>query len=310
MSQQIQASTPSPVSPAAAPAVTSDQGSTAYPQWVAQTATPAVASVPTAQPPSQVAPATDPSISNQSSPSTFNSSPSSNPWEAAMGSLERVLQQVNSQSLSQAPQYPSQTAGTQGTQQTELNLQAQPWAYQAQQAAPTSFTNASQTQASSQASTAQTSDVSQISDATRAVVDHFGIEAPGILNQYACALEDMLIQQATAMDDLGGRHNAMQTILTNPDTLADYTDRFFTEVVPVDIDTPAAASPQQQAYQQNYDMPAPPANAGGTQQGVAPQGQWEQFSDVMNRSPENAWRYLSSMGPEALRSKLLFMDAA
>jgi len=30
----------------------------------------------------------------------------------------------------------------------------------------------------------------------------------------------------------------------------------------------------------------------------------------MNRSPENAWRYLSSMGPEALRSKLLFMDAA
>ena len=53
MSQQIQASTPSPVSPAAAPAVSSDQGSTtAYPQWVAQGATPAVASVPTAQAPS------------------------------------------------------------------------------------------------------------------------------------------------------------------------------------------------------------------------------------------------------------------
>ena len=309
MSQQIQASTPSPVSPAAAPAVTSDQGSTAYPQWVAQTATPAVASVPTAQPPSQVAPATDPSSSNQFSQLTSSSSPS-NPWEAAMGSLERVLSQVNSQSLSQAPQSLSQAAPQLATQQNSQNLQAQPWAYQEQQAAQTSSTNASQTPLSSQASTAQTSDVSQISDATRAVVDHFGIEAPGILNQYACALEDMLIQQATAMDDLGGRHNAMQTILTNPDTLADYTDRFFTEVVPVDIDTPAVASPQQQAYQQNYDMPAPPANAGGTQQGVAPQGQWEQFSDVMNRSPENAWRYLSSMGPEALRSKLLFMDAA
>jgi hypothetical protein len=119
----------------------------------------------------------------------------------------------------------------------------------------------------------------------------------------------MLIQQAGAMDDLSGRHNAMQTILTNPDTLADYTDRFFTEVVPVDIDGPAA-SPQQQAYQQSYDMPAPPANAGGSQQSVNPQNQWEQFSDVMNRSPENAWRYLSNMGPEALRNKLLFMDAA
>ena len=308
MSQQIQASTPSPVSPAAAPAVTSDQGSTAYPQWVAQTATPAVASVPTAQPPSQAAPATDPSINNQYNPSTFSSSPS-NPWEAAMGSLERVLSQVNSQSLSQEPQYPSQTTGLQGTQQVNQNLQAQPWAYQAQQAAPISSTSASPTQASSQASTAQRSGAPAISDATRAVVEHFGVEAPGILNQYACALEDMLIQQAGAMDDLSGRHNAMQTILTNPDTLADYTDRFFTEVVPVDIDGPAA-SPQQQAYQQTYDMPAPPAGAGGSQQSVNAQGQWEQFSDVMNRSPENAWRYLSQMGPEALRNKLLFMDAA
>jgi hypothetical protein len=199
--------------------------------------------------------------------------------------------------------------GLQGTQQASQNLQAQPWAYQAQQAAPISSTNASPTQASSQASTAQTSAAPAISDATRAVVEHFGVEAPGILNQYACALEDMLIQQAGAMDDLSGRHNAMQTILTNPDTLADYTDRFFTEVVPVDIDGPAV-SPQQEAYQQTYDMPAPPAGAGGSQQGVNPQGQWEQFSDVMNRSPENAWRYLSQMGPEALRNKLLFMDAA
>jgi hypothetical protein len=30
----------------------------------------------------------------------------------------------------------------------------------------------------------------------------------------------------------------------------------------------------------------------------------------MNRSPENAWRYLSQMQPEALRSKLLFMEGA
>jgi len=102
----------------------------------------------------------------------------------------------------------------------------------------------------------------------------------------------------------------MQTILTDPDHLANYTDRYFTEVVPVDIDGDTQFQQQAQAYQPNYDMPAPPANAGGTNAGAQPQQQWEQFSDVMNRSPENAWRYLSNMGPEALRSKLLFMDPA
>ena len=119
------------------------------------------------------------------------------------------------------------------------------------------------------------------------------------------------MDQAGRMDALTERHNAMETILTNPDHLANYTDRFFTEVVPVDIDSdaPAVSQAAAQAYQPRYDMPAPPANAGGAQ-GVQPQQQWEAFGDVMNRSPENAWRYLSQMGPEALRSKLLFMDAA
>jgi len=308
MSQQIQASTPSPVSPAAAPAVSNDQGSTtSYPQWVAQTATPAVASAPTAQPPSQVAPATDPSISNQYSQSTSQSSPS-NPWEAAMGSLERVLSQVNSQSLSQNLQSAPQTQAPLATPQLSQNLQAQPWAYQAQQEAQTLPTSVSPTQTSSQTSTAPRTSVSPV---TAEVVSHFGIEAPGILNQYACGLEDLLIDQATKLDSVTARHNAMQTILTDPDHLANYTDRFFTEVVPVDVDENALANQgmqQPQAYQQNYDMPAPPAGAGGSSQNVAPQQQWEQFSDVMNRSPENAWRMLQNMGPEAMRSKLLFME--
>ena len=113
------------------------------------------------------------------------------------------------------------------------------------------------------------------------------------------------------MDVLSARHNAMQTILTDPDHLANYTDRYFTEVVPVDIDGDQQIAQQPtQAYQPRYDMPAPPANAGGSSTGIQPQQQWEQFSDVMNRNPENAWRYLNQMGPEAMRSKLLFMDAA
>ena len=95
----------------------------------------------------------------------------------------------------------------------------------------------------------------------------------------------------------------MQTILTDPDHLANYTDRYFTEVVPVDVDDNALAMQGQQAgqaYQQTYDMPAPSAGVAGSQQGVAPQQQWDQFTDVMNRSPENAWRVLGATWDQKL----------
>lgn len=200
---------------------------------------------------------------------------------------------------------PSYNQATQASVTTPISQpsQAQPWAYQAPQAQPISPTSVSPTQTSSPASTGKP----QLSVASAEVVKHFGIEAPGILNSYACALEDMLIGQAQKTDVIAERAKGMETILTNPDHLADYTDRFFTEVIPVDIDSPVETQAPQQ-YQQQYDMPAPPASTAGSQQGVTPQSQWEAFSDISNRSPENAWRYLSQMGPEALRSKLLFME--
>ena len=121
----------------------------------------------------------------------------------------------------------------------------------------------------------------------------------------------MLIDQSQRYDVLNQQAGAMKTILTNPDHLADYTDRFFTEVFPVDLpgENVQQQAPAQQ-YQQQYDMPAVPAGAGGQQGSAAPQQQWEGFSEVMNRNPENAWRYLSQMGPEAMRNKLLFMEGA
>ncbi len=260
-----------------------------------------VASAPTAQPPSQVAPASDPSISSQSSQSTFSSSPT-NPWEAAMGSLERVLTS-QSQSPSQAASYPTQ-APLQATTPISQPSQAQPSVYQ-QPVQQTSPTSASQTQASSKGSTDP-----KLSEASAEVVRNFGIEAPGILNAYACSLEDLLMEQAQKTDVVLDRARGMETILTNPDHLADYTDRFFTEVVPVDLDEDLYVNNQEAAagaYQQQYDMPAPPVGSAG--QGQVPAGQsWEQFGEVMSRSPENAWRVLSSMQPEALRSKLLFME--
>jgi hypothetical protein len=225
-----------------------------------------------------------------------------------MGSLERVISNLPSQYPSQGQQspYPTQLLAT---PQVNQPSQVQPWAYQAPQEAPTYATNASPTQASYPASTEQPQNHG-LSAASAEVVNHFGVEAPGILNQYSCTLEDMLMSQAERMDALNERASAMQTILTDPDHLANYTDRFFTEVFPVEIDGDQSFAGQPQQYQPNYDMPAPPAAAGGRPQGAQPQQQWEAFSEVMNRSPENAWRYLSQMQPEALRSKLLFMEGA
>lgn len=281
-----------------------DQGSTAYPQWVAQTSTPAVASVPTAQMPSQATQGSVLSTSNQ-----YNQSPSAyspnNPWEAAMGSLERVVSRMSPLPSQTAPS-PQYATTQQAIPQYSQPLQAQPWAYQAPTAAPTYSNNVSTTQASSQASTGR-SQAPQLSPASAQVVNHFGIEAPGILNQYAVTLEDALIAQNENMNSIATRGAAMEHILTDPDQLADYTNRFFTEVYPVDADNSGYPA-QQAAYQPRYDMPAVPASAGAVRND--PDTQWNGFAQTMNQNPEQAWRYLSQMSPDAFRQKLLFLDAA
>jgi hypothetical protein len=97
----------------------------------------------------------------------------------------------------------------------------------------------------------------------------------------------------------------MEHILTDPEQLADYTNRYFTEVYPVDDEQPQAI------YEPQYNqMPAIPAAAMAGAPNPNADGQWDGFSDAMNRSPEQAWRYLSQMSPDAFRSKLLFMDNA
>ena len=309
MSQQIQASIPSPVSPVAPSPVAAPspeaQGSTVYPQLVAQAATLAVASATTQQAPSQATPPTVPTTSDPSS--LYPSSPSpSNPWEQAMGSLERMVSRMAPPSQAQPSAY-SQAPQT-DTAPSSQPSQAQPWEFQASTAAPTSPNSVSTTPNSFPASTASSEQLG-LSDVTRQVVEHFGAEAPGILNQYSITLEDALIAQNERMEALTQEGQAMQHILTDPDQLADYTNRFFTEVYPVDAEQPAAEAPApQQQYRQDYNMPAPPAANAGGGVNVDPRAQWEGFASQMDQNPENAWRYLSQMGPEAIRSKLLFMD--
>jgi hypothetical protein len=261
--------------------------------------------MPQAQSP--VTPVTAPSTNNQYNQSLSTSSPS-NPWEAAMSSLERVVSQI-SPSRNQAAQYQQSPVALPDTQLSSPASQAQPYLYQAPTAQQTSYNNGSTTQTSYPTSSEPQQNL--LSAETAAVVNHFGIEAPGILNQYSTTLEDALIQQNDVLENVASRAMAMEHILTDPDQLADYTNRFFTEVYPVDEygieDGLSYGTPE--AYQPRYDQfPAVPASASAGSPSADPEIQWQGFNNTMNQNPEQAWRYLSQMGPDAFRSKLLFLD--
>ena len=175
--------------------------------------------------------------------------------------------------------------------------------------------------------------LSQISDQSLEVLQHFGAEAPALLNQYACAVEDALIEQVQRANDqslvleaAGEERAAMNVMLTNPDVLADYVNEFFGPEGPYPTPTAAeqaelneAAARQQleaeiMAQQQAgvptafqrpvMDMPAPQrqAQSGGGDF-------WGGFSEMMDSNPEQAWQFLSQAPASALQSKLLVQDS-
>jgi len=311
MSQQIQASIPSPVSQAVAAPVAAPQVQSpgSYPQWVASQPT-QVVTMPTATvaPQQQATPVTAPTTSYQSSQSQSSPSPS-NPWEAAMGSLERVVSRITPQA--QGSQYPSAPQAW-DTQLSNPTSALQGLQFPTPSEVPTSYNSGFTTPNSYPTSTVAPSQTVQLSPETVKVVEHFGVEAPAILNQYSVTLEDALISQNETLEQIQLRSAAMEHILTDPDQLADYTDRFFTEVYPVDLNDAAGlgASQNVNPYQQQYNMPAVPAGAAASAPNTNPETQWNQFGAVMNRNPEQAWRYLSNMSPDAFRQKLLVMDNA
>jgi hypothetical protein len=164
-----------------------------------------------------------------------------------------------------------------------------------------------------------------VSEASLEVIDHFGADAPAVLNQYSCNLEDSLIQsneqlqQAVGLlQELSDEHRAYEKILTDPDVLADYTCEFFGDNGPYPI--PDEEVGYQQAPQQQFaqapqaapqqfvrpEMPVPPQ--------PQPQGNpadfWNSFGSLAERDPVNAWRYLNAaqQNPEVFRSKMLVME--
>lgn len=282
------------------------------------------------------------------SPAYQQAAPQVNPWQEAFNRL--------SESLSATPNYQPQVPSWQATPQAAPYPAAYPSAPVSYQAAPSTSglltSPYQQTQAyspatlpqavpSSGAQSAPSSDeyLQNVSSESLEVLQHFGAEAPALLNRYACVVEDALINQAqqTAQafehlqqleQKLQGSHAvitaaaednaAYHTLLTDPDLLADYVNEFYGPNGPYPTETSrdrleaeiASSDPYFQAERQapqyqrpQMEMPSPnvQASSGGDDF-------WAAFSSISDRNPAAAWQLLSQATPDALRSKVLVSE--
>ena len=305
-----------------APTEASQYATSQQPAYQVSTA-PAAPQVPAYQAPAQAAQA---------------SAPAGNPWQQAFQALSASLNTSNQSQAQVSPSAYLTTPTPQAATQPSWASQAAP------QAAPTYSPQVSTqgysesevaqlVQQAAQNGAAQAADgyLSGISDASLEVLEHFGAEAPALLNQYACAVEDALIEQVQrgnsmihTLEAAAEERGAMNIMLTNPDVLADYVNDFFGPNGPYPTETPdeTAAREQMEARQQfeaeieaqemgrvpqqfqrpQMDMPTP------GRQAAAAQDFWGTFGDMMDSSPENAWKYLSQAPQGALSAKMLVQD--
>ena len=135
------------------------------------------------------------------------------------------------------------------------------------------------------------------------------------------------------LEAAGKERQAMNTMLTNPDVLADYVNDFFGPKGPyptlTNDEKRELAARQKQAQRQQrrnqleaemygmerqnsvppafkrpegHAMPRPSKEAQGVQ------NFWNGFSSVMDNNPENAWKFLAQADPRALQGKMLVQD--
>ena len=126
------------------------------------------------------------------------------------------------------------------------------------------------------------------------------------------------------LEAAGEEHAASNLILTNPDVLADYVNEFFGPTGPYPTETPQETQSRQQAearaqfeaeiqaQEQNNvprqfqrpEMAMPTPGRQASRSGDF----WGNFSEMMDSSPENAWKYLSQAPQGALQAKALVQD--
>jgi hypothetical protein len=306
---------------------------------VAQTAAqaPAVSTNSQWVAPYQQAVAPAPQMQAQMGVSAYPSTPTASPYQApqAPQQAENPYKEAFNKVvglLSSPVQFPFQ--GQQSAQTQAID----PASYASQQAPqysnagmPTSMPGINNNPAYSNASSQTSLEISPqqlrangVSEASLEVIDHFGPDVPAVLNNYACQLEDalittnnQLIEAVNLLQELSNEHKAYETILTDPDVLADYTCEFFGENGPYPIpdEEIGYARPQAQAQSvgQQFQRPVAPQRP---EMPIPPQPQaqgnpvefWNSFGSVAERDPANAWRYLNMASPDAFRQKLLVME--
>jgi len=275
------------------------------------------------------------------------SAPAGNPWQEAFQALSASLNTSNpSQALAQPSAYQVTPTPQQTTQASWASMPQAP-APQAQyseqqtyspQVSTQQLQAMMQQQVAAQApvqvesqAPAQDAYLSQISDESLEVLEHFGAEAPALLNTYACAVEDALIEQvqrgqsqSLLLEAAGEERAAMNLMLTDPDVLADYVNDFFGPEGPYPTLTDAeqAELAQYQAREQfeqeilaqeqnqvpqNFQRPEMAMPTPGRQANAA-NDFWGGFSQMMDANPEDAWKVLSQAPAAAFQQKMLVQD--
>jgi len=266
------------------------------------------------------------------------SAPQGNPWQEAFQALSASLN-TSSPSQTQVPYSAYQTPTPQASQQA--SWASTPQAMSVPMAQPTYSPQVS-TQGYSTAQApmqmqpqteAAVSDayLSQISDASLEVLEHFGAEAPVLLNQYACAVEDALIEQVQSvqaqslmLEAAGEERAAMNLMLTDPDVLADYVNDFYGPNGPYPTPTQEeayymdqlAARDQFEAEIRAQEMNNVPQNFQRPEMSMPTPGRqvnqandfWGGFGQMMDNNPENAWKYLAQAPQGALQAKMLVQE--
>ena len=190
-----------------------------------------------------------------------------NPWQEAYNRLTDSLSATQNSQPQAAYSTPTPQAPVQSSfPSQEPTYQAAPSASGMQTYLPQATQAYSQTpqvqeQTSRQQQSVQGQDgyLGAVSDESLEVIQHFGAEAPALLNRYACVVEDALINQAqetakslqqvekltqsvegakkvvkAAAEDNAAYH----VMLTNPDMLSEYVNEFFGPQGPHPVELP------------------------------------------------------------------------
>ena len=341
----MQADTAMPTQSAPQPSVTPQASYGAPVQTAAQQ--PAVATTPQWVAPQQAAVAPAPQVQAQMgttsvpyspTPSSPQVSPSAeNPYKEAFNRVVGLLS-----SPVQIPFLGQQSPATQEYGQANYSSpQAPSYNNQGQQISqPLNGSNQAYYNNSSQTSQ-EISDqqllANGVSPESLEVINHFGADAPAVLNNYAVQVEDALVntnnqlQEAVGLlKEMSEEHKAYETILTDPDVLADYTCEFYGPNGPYPVEEEPVGqvvgnqgiTPQQQAAALQQQQAAAQAQAdprfARPQMPVPPQPQapentgdfWNNFGALTDKDPANAWRYLNQaqQSPDIFRNKMLVME--